>query len=94
MFFESLKDDLVWQCMEYKTGTTTVAITASLNKDHRDCRDCMIVQIFDKIKGKALEEEWLQDDYLGKKKELVAALKNFDNKLYPNHIKKTWPELN
>lgn len=86
MFFVYLGDDLSHQCMEYKTGINTVAIVASVNKQHRDCRECLIPKIFDKIKGKALEEDWSVDDYLGKKKELVSALKDFD-KLYNNHIK-------
>ena len=67
-------------------------ISASANTNHRNCRNCLILNIFDKIKQKALESEWTVDDYLGKKKEMVTALKEWD-KLYNLHMKSINPEL-
>lgn len=78
MFFVYLNDDLSHQCMEYKIGINNFVISASVNKNHRECRETLILKIFDKIRGKSLEEDWSAEDYLSKKKEMVSALKEFD----------------
>ena len=67
-------------------------ISANANNNHRQCRDLLVGQIFDKISISALNDEWTQDEYLGKKKELVAKLKDWDKK-YIAHAKTVNPEL-
>jgi uncharacterized short protein YbdD (DUF466 family) len=93
MFFENLKDDLAWQCMEYRTGINTISLTTSVMQNLRNSKDCIIQKIFDKVKVQNFEEYWTADEYIQKKKDLVQGLKDFD-KLYIWHVKNAQPDLN
>ncbi len=67
-------------------------VSANANNNHRQCRDLLVREIFDKISPQELNDAWNQEEYLGKKKELITKLKEWDKK-YIAHAKTVNPEL-
>lgn len=88
MFFVSVQEP-----MEIYYHGLKYVVSANANNNHRQCRDLLIREIFDKITVDELTSQWTPEDYLAKKKELVTKLKEWDKK-YIAHAKTVNPELN
>jgi len=59
-------------------------VSPGANNNHRKCRDLLILEIFDKIRDKHLNDDWTAEDLQSKRKELITKLKEWD-KTYIQH---------
>ena len=59
-------------------------VSPGANNNHRQCRDLLILDVFDKIRDKHLAEDWTMEELQTKRKELISKLKEWD-KTYIQH---------
>lgn len=67
-------------------------VSPGANNNHRKCRDNLILDIFEKVRDKSLQDIWTPEELASVKKTFISKLKEWE-KNYVGHAKSFNPEM-